>query len=188
MVRVADGVQQTILVRPPGGQDEIMLAASCIKCDRCRSVCHTGVISVATVNDGFLKARTPKLDFHKGSCDFCDDCRKVCPTGALSIFDPQVNKLGIAIIQKDRCVAYFDGCTECQQACPYQAISLDAGSHPVVDAEKCNGCGVCENICPALVYRAFSGGTRRGVVVVSPSQYKRIGVTAVDDESGMMLR
>lgn len=182
-VKVLDG--DAGLLRPPGGQDEARMATSCVKCDRCRSVCPTGVIGVAHVEDGILKARTPKLDFHKGHCDFCDLCARVCPTGAIRAFDEEVEKIGIALVQKDRCVAYFGGCVECRQACPYEAITLDDGSHPVVDPEKCNGCGVCENICPALVYRSFSGGTRRGIVVVAPGRYERIGKTVVEDESEM---
>lgn len=173
------------LLRPPGGQDEGHLLGSCVRCDRCRSICPTGVIGVAHVEDGVVQARTPKLDFHKGYCDFCDLCARVCPTGAIGPFDEKQDKIGVAIVQKDRCIAYFQGCVECERACPYDAITLDASGHPVVDARACNGCGVCENICPALVYRTFAGGTRRGIVVVAAERYERIGRTIVEDESEM---
>ena len=173
------------LIRPPGSVGEDEFLARCIRCDRCRSVCHTGVIGVAEVGDGFLRARTPKLNFHRGSCDFCGDCQRVCPTGAIGAFDPEADKMGMAVVQKDRCVAYYQGCVECQKACPFEAIALDGDGHPVVDADRCNGCGVCEDVCPALVYRSFSGGTRRGIVVVSPSAYARLGKTVVEDESEM---
>ena len=184
-VKAADGAAATALLRPPGAQDELHLLASCVKCDRCRSVCHTGVIGVAEVADGVLRARTPKLNFHLGSCDFCGDCLRVCPTGAIGSFNPEIDKVGVAVVQEDRCLAYYQGCIECQKACPYEAIELDAADHPVVDADRCNGCGVCEEVCPALVYRSFAGGTRRGIVVVSPSVYERLGVTVVEDESEM---
>lgn len=184
-VKAVDGSAKTNLLRPPGGQDELHLLASCVKCDRCRSICHTGAISVTEVGEGILRARTPKLNFHKGSCDFCGDCQRVCPTGALGLFDSKTDKLGVAVVQKDRCVAYFMGCVECEKACPYDAISLDEANHPVVDARLCNGCGICEEICPALVYRSFAGGTRRGITVISPSQFENLGTTSVDDESEM---
>ena len=186
-VKVADGASETSLIRPPGAQDELHLLASCVKCDRCRSVCHAGVIAVAEAGDGFLRARTPKLNFHLGSCDFCGDCLRVCPTEAIGAFSPEADKLGMAVVQKDRCLAFYQGCVECEKACPYEAISLDANNHPVVDENRCNGCGVCENICPALVYRSFSGGTRRGIVVVSPSDYARLGKTMAEDESEMSV-
>ncbi len=169
------------LLRPPGGQDAVSFDAACIRCDRCRSICPQGAIDVAHVEDGFLNARTPSIDFHKGYCDFCDKCIEACPTDALAPFDPAQDRIGTAIVQKDRCVAYFQGCTECYEKCPYGAISLDDSNHPVVDASICNGCGVCENECPALVYRSFSGGTRRGIVVVSPAVYERLGTTLVED-------
>lgn len=184
-IKVASGAAETKLVRPPGAQDELHLLASCIKCDRCRSVCHTGAIAVASVEDGFLQARTPKLNFHLGSCDFCGDCMRVCPTGAIGSFDETTEKMGMAIVQADRCVAYYMGCVECQKACPFEAIDLNESGHPIVNPDKCNGCGVCEDICPALVYRSFAGGSRRGIVVVSPSDYARLGRTVVQDESEM---
>lgn len=174
------------LLRPPGGQIPRLLAASCVKCDRCRSVCPTGVIGIAHVEDGLLAARTPILDFHRGYCDFCGKCQQVCPTGALGAFDPERDKIGVAVIQKDRCIAYFQGCVACERACPYEAIALDDVGHPFVDVERCNGCGVCESICPALVYRSFSGGIRRGIVVVSPKRYERLGKAVVEDGSEMM--
>ena len=114
-VKAADGVSETALVRPPGAQDELHLLASCVKCDRCRSVCHTGVIGVAEVGDGFLRARTPKLNFHRGSCDFCGDCQRVCPTGAIGAFDPEADKMGMAVVQKDRCVATTRGASSARR-------------------------------------------------------------------------
>lgn len=168
------------LLRPPGAQDSAAFLAACVKCDRCRSVCPQGCVSVGTVSDSLLDARTPVLDMHRGYCDFCDKCYEVCPTGAIEPFDPATDRIGVAIVQSDRCIAYFNGCTECYQRCPYGAITLDAGDHPIVDPQACNGCGLCENICPALVYRSFSGGSRRGIVVVTPERYQELGTTTVD--------
>lgn len=183
-VKAADGASETALVRPPGAQDELHLLASCVKCDRCRSVCHTGVIGVAEVGDGFLRARTPKLNFHRGSCDFCGDCLRVCPTGAIGPFDPDVDKMGVAVVQKDRCLSYFQGCTVCEDSCAFDALAFVDG-HPVVDGDACNGCGQCEFECTALVYGTFAGGTRRGIVVVPPEAAGQLGRTVVEDGSEM---
>lgn len=175
------------LLRPPGAQDENNLLALCVKCDRCRSVCPTGVISIAQIEDGLVAALTPTLDFHKGVCDFCGKCAEVCITGAIGSFDENTDKIGVAIVQEDRCVAYFGGCAICVSACPYEAISIDSSNHPVVDASLCNGCGACVDACPALVYRSFSGGTRRGIEVVTTGVYERVGTTSVSDGSEVGL-
>lgn len=153
------------LLRPPGGQDENVFLSKCIKCDRCRSVCHTSVIGIALIEKGFLQARTPIMKFHIGSCDFCNQCIDVCPTGALKPFDKQRDKIGMAYLT-DVCIALnYGACTLCYSACPYKAITLDEHKRPIIDEQKCNGCGVCENICPALMMRSYVGGKVRGVEI-----------------------
>lgn len=52
-------------------------------------------------------------------------------------------------VQPYRCLRvrhYRSRCDACEGACPRRAISLDPG--PVVDAARCNGCGVCAAVCP----------------------------------------
>jgi Fe-S-cluster-containing hydrogenase component 2 len=42
-------------------------------------------------------------------------------------------------------------CNPCQAACPRQAIRVDElTSVPVLDEDKCNGCGTCVAPCPGL--------------------------------------
>lgn len=161
----ATEAQGAELLRPPGGQDAATMRERCLHCDRCRSICPTGVVDVAFVEDGVVWAGSPTLDFHKGYCDFCGLCQEACPTGALGSFDKSVDKLGVAVVDPDRCLAYFQGCIVCVEACPYAAIECDENGHPVVREAACNGCGLCEYMCPSLVYRAFAGGTRRGIAV-----------------------
>ena len=43
------------------------------------------------------------------------------------------------------------GCSRCVAVCSdsaYSAISMD-GKHASVDAAKCDGCGLCTQVCPA---------------------------------------
>lgn len=155
------------LLRPPGAQDEMRFQALCLRCDRCRSVCPRGCIAVGTLEDGVLSVRTPRLEFRRGSCDFCGLCAEVCPTGAVaSGFDPATDRIGLAVIDPDRCLAFVSGaCRRCVDACPFEAIAWDGVPH--VDAEACNGCGVCENVCPSESLRSFEQGARhRGVRIV----------------------
>lgn len=152
-------------LRPPGGQNEADFIAKCIRCDRCRSVCPTSVIGVVHVEEGIPDARTPVMKFHDGYCTMCGKCVEVCPTQALLPFDEKSVKVGLATIT-DTCIAWnAGGCTLCFEACPYDAISLDSQKRPVIDPQKCNGCGKCENVCPALVLRSYVGGKMRGVEV-----------------------
>ncbi len=161
-----DAPEERSLLRPPGAQDEVRLLANCIKCDRCRSVCPTGAIVTALVEDGLAEARTPLLDFHRGYCDFCGKCLEVCPTSAIVAFDEAREKIGIAVIDESECVAFRQGgCRVCVDACPYQAISVDGSGRPVVDEAVCNGCGVCEYVCPSATYGSYSGSGARGVNV-----------------------
>lgn len=170
---VAKAMPRQPLLRPPGGQDEKKFLSKCIKCDRCRSACHTSAIGIAPIEEGFLQARTPIMKFHIGSCDFCNECIDVCPTGALEPFDKHRDKIGIAVLT-DVCIALnFGACIACYDACPYKAITLDTDKRPLIDAEKCNGCGVCETICPALILRSYVGGKIRGVEI-KPISHKEV--------------
>lgn len=40
------------------------------------------------------------------------------------------------------------GFGDCVAACPFDAMSLDARGLPVIDLEKCTGCGICVKECP----------------------------------------
>ena len=153
------------LIRPPGSVDALSFTARCIRCDRCRSVCPTGVIGVGSFSDGLTVMRTPVMNYHTGYCDFCRKCVEVCPTGAIQDFDPETEKIGVAEIT-DVCIALRTGaCTKCHEACPYDAVLLDPQNRPIIDAERCNGCGKCEEVCPASVFQAYKAGMGRGVQV-----------------------
>lgn len=43
------------------------------------------------------------------------------------------------------------GLGTCVKNCPFDALSMSAAGLPVVDPEKCTGCGKCESVCPKKV-------------------------------------
>lgn len=158
----------TPALRPPTAQDEDLLFGTCLKCERCRSVCPTSAIRTGLLEDGILSLRTPLMDFHKGLCDFCGRCAEVCPTGSIQPMSPAVNRIGVALVDEGRCIAWTSGsaCLVCVEACPTGALALDSSGRPVLDQSLCNGCGACEHACPSNSFRAFSGSRLRGINVV----------------------
>jgi len=156
------------LLRPPGGQDKRRFESMCLKCNKCLEVCPTNAVDLARLEHGILQSRTPILNFHLGYCTFCGKCVEVCPTEALKPQDPKTYRLGVARVDKENCIAWqWGGCTACKTSCKYDAISLDKSNRPVVNEEKCNGCGRCEFVCPAAKLRSFKVGQSRGIVVVA---------------------
>ncbi|OUO92533.1 hypothetical protein B5F40_01175 [Gordonibacter sp. An230] len=162
------------MLRPPGGQDERALLAGCTHCGRCVSACRTKAIGVASISDGLLEARTPVMRYSLGFCDFCGDCAEACPTGALRAFDVEAAQagdvsaccVGKAKLDRATCLAWTSSsCNLCHEECPYDAIALNADGMPIVDEALCNGCGVCEYVCPVLSLRSYIGGTARAIAV-----------------------
>ncbi len=169
-------------VRPPGGQDEDHLVSACIRCERCVEACPRKALTPAHIENGVLGARLPTTNFDVGWCDFCVEsnggnprCVDMCPTQALRLSEdaqPETTILGKARIIQDWCLSYnrYNGCRFCYDACPYEAITLDDYNRPVVDDQKCNGCGACQNVCVSLQGSVVQGATSRAIIVEPTTQ------------------
>ncbi len=157
-------------VLPPPGSSVASLRAKCTACGLCVARCPRQVLVPAGLSDyGMLGALMPKMDFERGFCrPDCTECGEACPTGAIPKLSAAAKKevrIGTAEWNRAECLACAEGisCGLCARRCPHGAISLkeeerDEGgkktkvSVPVVDGDKCRGCGACEHYCPA---RAF---------------------------------
>lgn len=147
-------------VMPPGAVSFERFRTSCTACGLCISSCPQGVLAPAGVLAyGLAGTQMPRLDFTRGACDpACHRCAEVCPAQALVRYSaeerPKV-KIGLAVWDRAACqTTAGETCTLCRDRCPTEAIRLVADTpegvpHPVVDADKCVGCGRCENYCPA---------------------------------------
>ena len=152
------------IVRPPGAVPEAEFLAKCNRCQRCVQICPTNVIFPVRLTADFVAANTPELIFKRSYCNSCMECTHICPTRALLPTDKDDMDIGDAVIVKDDCVAWqWIGCTVCVDKCPPKAIELDNMKRPVVDLQKCNGCGICEQVCPSQSLRANIRG--RGILI-----------------------
>jgi ferredoxin-type protein NapG len=93
---------------------------------------------------------TPVLFPDQVPCYLCDDvpCIAVCATEALlPVAGTQDIRMGLAVVNHRLCTA-GQGCHACVSKCPTNALAMDFNvQHLVVAAERCVGCGMCEQIC-----------------------------------------
>lgn len=141
------------LLRPPGAVPEKEFIKRCIKCNKCAQVCPYDSIDMLHLN-ATSKFGTPVIIARDIPCYLCMDCPPVCPTGALQkdLTQKEKVKMGVAVINQDLCLPYLGIiCRACFEQCPIfrEAITLEDERYPVVHEDKCTGCGICENVCPA---------------------------------------
>jgi MauM/NapG family ferredoxin protein len=139
------------LIRPPGAVKESTFLELCNKCGLCADVCPKNIIcSFDDEND--MAYGTPVVVPSADPCDFCKKCIEACKTGALqNATDIEILKLGIAVIDKKNCLNWSEGiiCNLCKYRCPQDAIVFKNSRFPLVIRSRCNGCGLCQYICPA---------------------------------------
>lgn len=141
-------------IRPPGAVDEAEFLALCTKCDDCKHACPHGSIVKSGGRFGPL-CNTPVIIPSEKPCYLCDDfpCIKACTTGALApVANSREVRMGKAYVDAELCYNAGEDSGKmypmCVLKCPLsgEAISTE-DSKPVVDLEKCVGCGVCESAC-----------------------------------------
>ncbi len=169
---VDDRKKPELVLRPPGALKEDIFIKACIKCGLCVEACPYDTLKLSIPSDNKV-AGTPYFIARDIPCYMCTDipCVPVCPTGALDMTSlytddilpkPDVNKIrmGLAVVNKESCIAFWGiQCDACYRACPLlnEAITIEydknerTGKHaflkPVVNAEACTGCGICEHVC-----------------------------------------
>lgn len=145
------GYMQTNYLRPPGALPETEFLKSCINCDLCAQVCARGAIKFFTESfEGKVQPHTPYIVAAEVACDLCLECTKICPTGALMpLAKMQDVDMGLAVIEENLCLPYINqgGCGACYTVCPVNAVRLEMQRNPKVIADKCVGCGLCEEVC-----------------------------------------
>jgi ferredoxin len=145
---------------PPGSRAIRYLQRHCSACQLCISVCPNQVLRPSSEAASFMQ---PRMSFERGYCrPECVKCSEVCPTGAISKItaaEKSSIQIGFAVWDKELCIVNADKvpCGNCSRHCPTKAISMipktadDPASPqiPMIDTERCIGCGACEQLCPA---------------------------------------
>ena len=171
------------LITPPGSISARNLAEHCTSCQLCINSCPNDVLRPSNSLDRFMQPEVSyERGYCRPECTRCSN---VCPTGAIKPITKEQKtaiQVGHAVWIKDNCLPVADGipCGNCARHCPAQAIQmvpLQSGVHqdggrwldadnqeiprervlliPVVNEEKCIGCGACENLCPSRPFSAI---------------------------------
>jgi ferredoxin-type protein NapG len=150
---------RTDWLRPPGAVEEALFLDRCTRCGDCLPACPYGSVKKDPAT-GY-----PVIFANESPCFLCDDfpCIAACETEALlPVGERRDVQMGLAIITQANCTA-DQGCQFCIAKCPTEALSVVGfeDPYPLVDQEKCVGCGVCEQVCSTvndkIAIKVFAG-------------------------------
>ena len=162
-------------IRPPGSVPEQEFLQMCIRCGECFKVCSNNVLQPMGFDQGLEGLWTPEAKPDWAGCDpSCNACGQVCPTGAiraLPLEEKKEARMGLAVVNESTCLPFAgkEACQLCVDECNaagYRAIEFTrAGTQldengllipdsgflaPVVLADRCVGCGICQTRCKAI--------------------------------------
>ena len=171
------------LITPPGSVSLRNMTSHCTSCQLCVNSCPNDVLRPSSSLDRLMQPEVSyERGYCRPECNVCS---QVCPTGAIlpvTVEQRTAIQVGHAVWVRDNCLPVSDGepCGLCARKCPAEAIQmvpLQAGVHkdgrrwldadgkeiprekllliPVVNEEKCIGCGACEQLCPSRPYSAI---------------------------------
>ncbi|MBQ9813256.1 MAG: 4Fe-4S binding protein [Thermoguttaceae bacterium] len=180
------------IVRPPGAVSEREFLRRCVRCGECFRACPNDALKPVDFDGGLARLATPTLNADWSGCEpSCANCGRVCPTGAirtLTIPEKRRFVLGLAVVDRTACLPFTGAadCRLCVDECAragYDAIEFVAvGTQidkdgrpiedvgflaPVVRAERCVGCGLCQARCAAIVVRTDKALARPAIKVTA---------------------
>jgi len=159
-------VKRDTPVKPAGSLSVRNFSQHCTACGLCISVCPNQVLRPS---GNLTTLMQPEMSFQLGYCrPECTKCSEICPTGAINRVtkaEKSATQIGYAVWIRNNCVVITDDvdCDNCVRHCPTGAIQMvssnpdnpNARKIPVVDIERCIGCGACEYLCPSRPFSAI---------------------------------
>ena len=147
-------------LRPPGAVEEGIFTGRCTRCGNCVRACPSKIIRPDTGQAGMAGLLAPSIRYGENYClEDCRACTLVCPSGAIQRIHLEQKRryvIGEALVDGALCLLTLGrkDCDACVRSCPFDAVHVHWDeelyvAYPVVAAEKCNGCGACEAVCPA---------------------------------------
>lgn len=169
---------------PPGSLSARNLQQHCTACQLCISNCPNGVLRPDTSLEHFMQPMMQyDKGYCRPECTRCSDVCPAGAIRPITVEEKTAIQIGHAVWVKKNCIPLTDGnnCGNCARHCPTGAIQMvpvdksitqdEQGNWidkdgnrvreneflriPVVNTEKCIGCGSCENLCPSRPFSAI---------------------------------
>jgi ferredoxin-type protein NapF len=130
-------------LRPPWSPSETEFTTKCARCGECIKVCPENILEKG--RGGF-----PQVNFKQGECTFCGICEQSCPNNTLQRLEDVPPWQVIAHVEENCLAKQGIICVICRENCELEAIQLPLSrvAVPIVNFEKCSGCGACYQTCP----------------------------------------
>lgn len=176
--------QRKTPLTPPGSLSAKNLQQHCTACQLCISNCPNGVLRPDTSLEHFLQpVMEYDKGYCRPECTRCSNVCPAGAIRPITKEEKTAIQIGHAVWVKKNCLPLSKGvtCGACAKHCPAGAIQMipvdknvkmneegkwtDADGNPlnendilripVVNAERCIGCGKCENLCPSRPFSAI---------------------------------
>lgn len=171
-------------ILPPGALSARHMQTHCTACQLCVTSCPNDVLRPSTSLSSLLQPIVSyERGYCRPECNRCSQVCPTGAIQPITVEQRTAVQVGHAVWVKDLCIPATEGkpCGNCARHCPSEAIQLVPASDkyqrgergrwkdpsgkeidgrmvpmiPVVNEEKCIGCGACENLCPVRPYSAI---------------------------------